>query len=173
MNKLNWGSGPVVAPGWTNSDIGGYGQEHCGDILEGLPWPDGHFDGIVANHSLQALPAGELDHALREFHRVLRPGGHLRVLVPNVVAAFLAWQREDDQWAGYRAIAEPWGLDRKFCHYLTWGGQNRSCFTREVLGMLLMRNGFALYSGPFDVEWLWLSDLDSRLDESLVIEAVA
>jgi SAM-dependent methyltransferase len=42
-----------------------------------LPFPDGHFDGLIANHMLYHLddPAA----GLREFARVLRPGGRLAV----------------------------------------------------------------------------------------------
>ncbi len=46
-----------------------------------LPWPDGHFDTIVADSVLEHLddPA----RTLREWSRVLRPGGHLLVWSPN------------------------------------------------------------------------------------------
>jgi len=46
-----------------------------------LPWPDGHFDTIVADSLLEHLddPA----RAVREWSRVLRPGGHLLVWSPN------------------------------------------------------------------------------------------
>ena len=46
-----------------------------------LPWPDGHFDTIVADSVLEHLddPA----QALREWSRVLRPGGCLLVWSPN------------------------------------------------------------------------------------------
>ena len=46
-----------------------------------LPWPDGHFDTIVADSVLEHLddPA----RAVREWSRVLRPGGHLLVWSPN------------------------------------------------------------------------------------------
>jgi SAM-dependent methyltransferase len=46
-----------------------------------LPWPDGHFDTVVADSVLEHLddPAG----ALREWARVLRPEGRLVVWSPN------------------------------------------------------------------------------------------
>ncbi|MDQ3786853.1 MAG: methyltransferase domain-containing protein [Actinomycetota bacterium] len=40
-----------------------------------LPFPEHHFDALVAFESL--FNAYDLDKALLEFHRVLRPGGHV------------------------------------------------------------------------------------------------
>lgn len=42
-----------------------------------LPFPDGHFDALTAMESL--MHSSDLDKALGEFHRVLRPGGRLAV----------------------------------------------------------------------------------------------
>ena len=40
-----------------------------------LPWPDSTFDGVVENVSLYCNPLSDIERALREVHRVLRPGG--------------------------------------------------------------------------------------------------
>ncbi len=48
-----------------------------------LPYPDGHFDLIVSNQVFEHVPPGELDGAVRELHRVLKPGGHCLVLFPT------------------------------------------------------------------------------------------
>lgn len=165
LRGLNWGCGPVLAEGWWNSDIVDYGQDHVGSILDRLPYDDGFFDGIVANHSLQSLTVHEVPVALAEFRRLLRSGGHLRVLVPDVVAAFGAYLDSEPDWPGFAAISEPWSIDRKLAHYLTWGGQNRSCFTPISLAWILDEAGF-LPCVPRP--WLW--ELDSREGESLVIE---
>lgn len=179
---LNWGCGPLFVREWWNSDVVDYGQEHVGSIVEGLPCRDGFFDGVVANHSLQCLPYNELDVAVAEFHRVLRPGGRLRVLVPDIESAFHAHEAGDIRWPGFAAISEDWDLDRKFCHYLTWGGSNRSTFTEDSLLDLLERHGFtrsALWwkANATDSlehhDWAWLRELDSREDESVVVEVVA
>lgn len=182
--RLNWGCGPEVAAGWANSDIVDRGQDHVGDVLDGLPWPDGYFDGIVANHSLQALRYDEVSRALAELHRVLARGGRLRILVPDVIAAAYAFvgdapfhesrdprRHEGAAWAGFQAISEPWPFERKFLHYLTWGGQNRTCWSVGTLVDELRAAGF-ITGEPADPELGWLADLDSRLGESVVVEAV-
>lgn len=44
-----------------------------GDIAQ-LPWPDDSFDGVVENVGLYTNPWSSIQHALREVHRVLKPG---------------------------------------------------------------------------------------------------
>jgi SAM-dependent methyltransferase len=55
-----------------------------------LPFPDGAFDLVVVIGVFQAL--SEPERAIREVHRVLRPGGHLILEILNADAAFL-WPR--------------------------------------------------------------------------------
>lgn len=182
--RLNWGCGPERPEGWFNSDVMQYGPPddhfHQGDIVMGLPWPDGFFEGAVAHHSLQSLAAWELDHGLNELHRVIRPGGWLRITVPDVIAAFVAWEHADVSWPGFEAITDPWGIDRKFAHYLTWGGFNRTTFTRSTLADAILRAGFRqveierakLPARDRDGWPAWLFNLDSRLGESIVAMAM-
>ncbi|MCB9932028.1 MAG: class I SAM-dependent methyltransferase [Planctomycetes bacterium] len=47
----------------------------AGSVTE-LPWPDGHFQGVICNALLHVLPSrNELEQAVRETWRVLAPGG--------------------------------------------------------------------------------------------------
>lgn len=49
---------------------------------EDLPEPDGGLDLVIASEVIEHLI--EPGRAVAEFHRVLRPGGHVLITVPNV-----------------------------------------------------------------------------------------
>lgn len=53
----------------------------CGDARCGLPFPDNSFDVIAALGVLEHV--GPEEPYMKEFQRVLRPGGHLVVEVPS------------------------------------------------------------------------------------------
>lgn len=172
LELLHFGCGPVIAEGWVNFDCIDWGPGVVvGDIRDGLPFEDVRFDGVVANHSLQCLTTVELPPALTELHRVLRPNGLFRVLVPDIVAAIHAWEQSDATWPGFAAIQERMYLEEKFCRYLTWGGTNRTCFTHQTLARLLMAHGFSEPLSPF-LEPSWIMRLDSRPLESIALTVV-
>lgn len=58
-----------------------------GDILKGLPVPDGSVDGLYASHVLEHLALEDMRLALRRSLRLLRPGGVFRLVVPDLAAA--------------------------------------------------------------------------------------
>ncbi|HEX6249995.1 MAG TPA: methyltransferase domain-containing protein [Gemmatimonadaceae bacterium] len=57
------------------------------DAARRLPFPDASFDAILCNDSINHLP-GRLD-VLRDWHRILRPGGRLLFTDPIVVTGQL------------------------------------------------------------------------------------
>jgi SAM-dependent methyltransferase len=64
-----------------------FGRDHYGvDLRAGtvhtVKYPDAHFDYVRSNHSLEHDPrAGE---TIREFRRIIKPGGKLLIGVPNI-----------------------------------------------------------------------------------------
>jgi SAM-dependent methyltransferase len=64
-----------------------------GDALA-LPFPDGHFDRVIAAEVLEHIPADGL--ALTELVRVLRPGGTIAVTVPRFLPESICWVLSDD-----------------------------------------------------------------------------
>ncbi len=58
-----------------------YLDEGCIGMAEELPWPDGHFDLVVADNVLEHLV--DPVTVFREVARVLRPGGRFLVKTPN------------------------------------------------------------------------------------------
>lgn len=51
------------------------------DVADQLSYPDNHFDYVYARLVLHYLPESKLVSALKELHRVLKPGGKLFVVV--------------------------------------------------------------------------------------------
>jgi SAM-dependent methyltransferase len=53
-------------------------------LRERLPFKEGQFDAVYHSHVLEHLPHSQALPFLRECHRVLAPGGILRVVVPDL-----------------------------------------------------------------------------------------
>lgn len=190
VERLSWACGPVVREGWHHSDerwakgmqthapgipdIGApdYARDHLGSIQDGLPWPDATFDFVVTHHGLMMLPEPDLVPALVELRRVTKPGGWLRVSVPDMEGAIAALRRFDRGWFPLEAAS----VDEAFCRYVTQNGVTRSIFTRYRLYKLLVDAGWS-GAGPIKADetcspWPEITDLDSRPDESIFMEAV-
>jgi ubiquinone/menaquinone biosynthesis C-methylase UbiE len=53
---------------------------------ESMPFPAGYFDVVIINEVLEHIP--DQDAALREIHRVLKPGGRFVLFCPNRIFPF-------------------------------------------------------------------------------------
>lgn len=82
---LNVGCGRCYHPRWTNIDLVAHGPEvRQYDLRRGLPYDCDAFDAVYHSHVLEHLTPQDAASMLRECHRVLRPGGVLRVVVPDL-----------------------------------------------------------------------------------------
>lgn len=82
--KLHLGCGRRYLPGWLNVDTrADVGADIVSDILDLAEIRTGEADIIYACHVLEHIPRPRLMDALKEWHRVLKPGGVLRLAVPN------------------------------------------------------------------------------------------
>jgi len=171
--KLNWGSGAERVDGWLGVDRVDYGWNVVSDITtDPLPWGDGYFDMIVANHSLSDLDWHQLPEAVGELHRVLRPGGVLRVLVPDLLGAVAAYERYDRAWFPQDERVET--IDDALVSFVVWFGTVGSVFTQPYLAVLLERTGFTVQGrfrpgetldGPSEI-----ASLDGDRTTSLIME---
>lgn len=91
---LELGCGPCPKPGFVNVDYRWRpGVDVVWDLLKPLPFADNRFDGIFSEHCLEHLEIDQLDALLREMLRVLRPGGIVRLVVPNLAKYVDAYAR--------------------------------------------------------------------------------
>ena len=77
--RLHLGCGKIILPGWINTDIQvGSGVDMRLDA-RALPFPDQTFSALYACALIEHLGRWEWEAALREWCRILRPGGILYV----------------------------------------------------------------------------------------------
>jgi predicted SAM-dependent methyltransferase len=81
--RLHLGSGGEHKDGWVNVDLLGDPVELAWNLARPLPLPSGSAEAIFHEHLLEHLSLADGAALLRECHRVLRPGGVLRIGVPD------------------------------------------------------------------------------------------
>lgn len=82
---LNIGCGSRLHPDWTNIDLAPQQPTVIQvNILKGLPFDDDTFDVIYHSHVLEHLSRPDAASLLLECHRVLKKGGRLRVVIPDL-----------------------------------------------------------------------------------------
>jgi predicted SAM-dependent methyltransferase len=85
MKGLNLGCGTRFHPDWTNIDVSSvspYVEIH--DLRKGVPFPDATFDVVYHSHLLEHLPKEKALPFSQECYRVLKRGGIIRVVVPDL-----------------------------------------------------------------------------------------
>jgi predicted SAM-dependent methyltransferase len=92
IRKLQMGAGSADYPGWLNTDIEPYQEEVYMDAAKRFPLPDGSFHYIFAEQVIEHLTYEEGLAMLRECHRVLAPGGKIRLATPNLLKYFALFQ---------------------------------------------------------------------------------
>jgi predicted SAM-dependent methyltransferase len=82
---VNLGCGARHHPDWLNFDIHSTSPDvfPC-NLLEGVPLPDASCDAVYNAALLEHLPRQDAERFLRECHRILKPGGTLRIGVPDL-----------------------------------------------------------------------------------------
>ncbi|TWA82801.1 methyltransferase family protein [Azospirillum brasilense] len=112
------------------------------------PVPDGSVDAVWSSHNLEHLDPHEVPVALREFLRVLTPGGTLLLTVPDLqaVARLVAEDRLDETlYESRQGPIRPLDIVYGYGPALAAGNRfmaHRNGFTPNLLGRLLQEAGF-------------------------------
>ena len=176
LRRLNWGCGESVEPGWLNSDVKeGPGIDISADIRDGLPIETASLDYVVSIHALPMIPYPDLVPVLRELGRMLKPGGVLRLGLPDLDRGIRAYLRGDESHF-LVPDEDVRSLGGKFIVHMLWYGYSVTLFTVDFTQELLDEAGFddvtvCRYretASPFP----GITDLDNRETESFFVEAV-
>lgn len=171
MKKLNFGCGSIQPKGWDNIDIEDFGQEFVGTIDL---FAENTYDIIVAHASVQQFEWHDIVNQLKELHRILKPGGVIRISLPDIVRGFEFYQNGDSR---FFPNSEEF-LDEKFSAWLTWYSTSKSLMTERALMMKLRDAGFSewksarfLQSEYFTEPPIYIIQLDTRQGEFYFVEA--
>ena len=96
---LHLGCGPKYLPGFVNIDGNLFNKLDLWlDVRNGLPFASNSADSIYSTHMFEHFYPDELQLLLRECLRVLKPGGGIRLIVPNLASAIFAYSRNQIAW---------------------------------------------------------------------------
>ena len=112
---------------------------------ESMPFPAAHFDVVIVNEVLEHIP--DQDAALREIHRVLKPGGKFILFCPNRLFPF------ETHGLLIRGVRRSWipaihYLPGSLCRVLQIEAVARNYWPKEV-AKLLRQHGFRVLQRAF------------------------
>jgi predicted SAM-dependent methyltransferase len=140
---LHLGCGPKYLPGFINIDGNLFRRTNLWlDLRNGLPFPDGAVASAYSCHVFEHFYPDELARLLRECHRVLRPGGGLRAVVPDMGGAVRAYlEGRGDYFTDFPRPLR--SLGGKLSNLLFCDGNHRQGFDLSYMEEVLSAAGFA------------------------------
>jgi SAM-dependent methyltransferase len=140
---LHLGCGPKYLSGFVNVDANPFAKIDLWlDVRNGLPHPTNSVDSIYATHMFEHFYDDELRRLLHECFRVLKPGAGIRLIVPNLNSAIVAYSQKRDSWF-YDAFPHHFeSLGGRFSNFVFCDGQHRTAFDFGYLDEMLRVVGF-------------------------------
>ncbi len=175
MLMLHIGCGSVYFDGWVNMDLDSPKADRHHDMRQPLPYDDNSVSFIYNEHFIEHLSVAEGLAALKEFYRVLAPGGVVRIATPDLryvlFRYFFFWRRQDwlktygYQWIQTRAEMINIGMRE-------WGHQY--LYDEEELGRRLREAGFErmVRKRLNRSDFPQLRGRETRKDSKLILEAI-
>ena len=99
LNYLNVGCGTKFHKDWVNVDMDSKAPEVIQvNLIKGIPFPDNTFEVVYHSQVLEHIPKENAPFFIEECYRVLKPGGILRVVLPdleNIAKEYLKYLQQN------------------------------------------------------------------------------
>lgn len=147
QDRLHLGCGPRIMPGWLNADIYPQNGAYFLDAAERLPFPSDSLSTIHCEHFLEHLEFEDALSCLTELHRTLKPGGLLRLIVPDLnvycQAYVLKNQAFFDELRYLGGSSQPLDTHAKVLNQMfRMGGAHHFAWDEDTLTLELRKIGF-------------------------------
>lgn len=156
--KLEIGPGKRRIEGFETLNIEpGFSVDYIFDASKKLPFADGTFDLVYASHILEHIPWYHTENVLKEWARIIKPGGYLEIWVPDglkIAKAFVDAEThsknnfKQDGWFKFNEEQDSckWASGRIFTYGDGTGEINnsnwhRALFSKRYLMKILERAG--------------------------------
>lgn len=146
--KLHLGCGPVVKPGWINIDMMPADGVYTLDLREPIPLPDGCCAMVYSEHFFEHIGyPRNADLLLRDYVRLLQPGGRVSIGVPDGELGLRAYAGDDPE-RFFSVSKERWhpawaNTRMEQINYLfRQDGEHKFIYDEETLVAALKRAGF-------------------------------
>jgi predicted SAM-dependent methyltransferase len=156
--RLNLGCGDKVLDGYLNIDAvaieGVKKPDLIHDLKEPLPFPDDHADEILAVHILEHFQYWEAPGYLRDWKRVLKPGGLLVLELPcldKIIAAYchalIDGKAPDPRRTIIGLFGDPTHQDPLMMHHWCYSAADLAS-KLDMLGFVDIEHQAAMYHNP-------------------------
>jgi predicted SAM-dependent methyltransferase len=168
--RLHLGCGGEHKPGWVNIDLLGDPVDVAWNLANKLPFESASVDAVFHEHLLEHLPLQAGAGFMRECHRVLKPGGILRVGVPDAGRLIRSYAG-DRVYLEDRHPGRPSGM--LAVQELFYWHRHCAMFDTETLCLFFRASGFPdpreCEFGETDIDQV--PDTERRRDQTLYMEA--
>jgi predicted SAM-dependent methyltransferase len=140
---LHLGCGPRYLDGFVNVDANPFNRIDLWlDVRNGLPFPTNYADSIYSTHMFEHFYPDELQQLVNECFRILRPGGGIRLVVPSLSSAIIAYAEKRHDWFYEDYPRHYDSLGGRFSNFIFCDGQHRTAFDLSYLDEVLRAAGF-------------------------------
>lgn len=201
MLNLNLGCGPQVVEGWVNVDyaIGARlaaipvlkpalrrlkffrvdwdPKIHIHDLTRPLPWDDETVDACYTSHTVEHMSREQGGFLVRQAFRVLKPGGVLRVVVPDlqaIVSKYHSGKIPADLFVEALGVlygADKKGLRRMLAPVVEF--PHKCMYDTQAMIRLLQGAGFIAQKREAfdsDIDDIRMIEIESRTIEAVIVE---